>query len=407
MVHIPNEICHLICSELESDQSKATLKNFRLASKGFATIAREHLFRVVHVCVKQSSLHHLTSLSQCDEISGYVRHLRCSTDSISSLDGVLWNLLSTDEAKQMGLHHEQLELLYSRKLVSTIANAVKRFPALQTVTIDTELDYARPDPHSTYGGFEEFGTAFAHAILPNLHDKAKLLDFKYNCVNHFFFREEIATIRVQNVLAALTHLSLCAKDFSGPETDDQFYDGHIRAFLRCAKRLVSLRIDLDQWFLSDETTLEDVFGDSHWPDLQSIDLGGVELEKEHTLDFFQRHSKSLRNVTIRVVQDTDGLYSELFQEISSNIHLDSIAVLGPLRRYWDSYKFQDMEKDAAVDYEDTETKSRTRISLGRMLRYLICGQKTDNFGRCDILYDAPEAFWNKITWTFISDHFLF
>lgn len=323
MSYLPIELWQLVCKNLSSDTEKEALKNFRLACKYFDGVAVEQLFRVIHVSVRRSSLDHLKSLSSCNELSRYVRHLRCWADIV---DVPLTRLSPSPGIEK----NEQLYLFYSDTLEIVLFDAVKAFSRLNELSIDRQDDGNRRYHYLANpicDVFEAFGMAMACAALTSSHRSTKLSRVNYNCINCRFFAKDIWTPLKPHSLSSLTNLSLCTRFDELCNGDCQVDLSHMLSFLQCAPNLVSLTLRLGENPLQEMSRLKDVLEDCTWPQLEFLSLDGFEIDPEYALHLFERHQKTLRSIAFGDLRDRDRFDGNLdfFSRIASILSLDSVT----------------------------------------------------------------------------------
>lgn len=437
MDRLPLEIWLLICDQSVLSQDTRALKCFRRTCKHFAVVGLQYLFREISVSISKSSLDRLEKLSAHPTIPSLVRHLRCYVDILEgethiqflSSHYVRANVhaeLSVVYGDLRERYSEQVELLASLRPQRVLKKAAKELQSLQSLTITTSDQYQCFIPPGNTGynigighTFEMIGTGMAHSVLSNLHGSAQLKEFNYHCFCGRFYDDNHDLSFTDHHLKNLSSISLCMytrrpgevscrRYRHRPIADFEFIlpaEGRSEARTQRMNRfflgmswLKNLTVNFADPVGGRSWNLADVVGEGTWPNLESLDISGLELTKSHALEFLGRHVAALRVLALGNIGNIDCSYKDFLQELQGTTSLDSIIFRGYL-----SFRFN---RDNAVrmnhhryGYRPFKTMSAgLAMYIGRALRYLICGKKTDYCGEPDRLTNLPDTAWDHVKW---------
>ena len=131
------------------------------------------------------------------------------------------------------------------------------------------------------------------------------------------------------------------------------------------------------------------FGSNTWHHLSSLSLEVVSTTADNLLEFFSRHAGTIRilRVCLLTIQHEPGITicSILSKLHKTLLRLEDVAFLRAIE-----------VRDQDCLYTHHELMDYPEMTVRRALRYLFCGQTTDEFGEAD---DLNTTFhnWNSLT----------
>ena len=158
---------------------------------------------------------------------------------------------------------------------------------------------------------------------------------------------------------------------------------------------ISLRFDqsLDSHLMNTKAILQDTM----WESLSILNLQGVRITGAHFIDFLKRHSGQLDSLTMEYVwldhPEIDNDWVNFFKLIgeSPDISIDSFVVAGSLfSESWPSFE------------PERPVWTWPEIDVGRAVRYLVCGKKTDNYDDEDAV-SKEVAGWESINFDCLDE----
>ncbi|MCJ1332154.1 hypothetical protein MMC10_008846 [Thelotrema lepadinum] len=188
------------------------------------------------------------------------------------------------------------------------------------------------------------------------------------------------------------------------EDQDDIYDHHLGSsvieasanklheFLTYDDSINCLTLKLDQSFESHIVDTKTLLGDATCSYLHMLDLQWVRVSGSHFIEFLKQHKGTLDRLTFLFLwldyDQIDHDWIKFFEMIRDNpdIKLGSFAIEGML--FSDDWPAFDPEKPLL---------DCPQIDLGRAVRYLVCGEKTDSWDFNDDVAKI-DFDWDSISW---------
>ncbi|MCJ1327452.1 hypothetical protein MMC10_004121 [Thelotrema lepadinum] len=139
-----------------------------------------------------------------------------------------------------------------------------------------------------------------------------------------------------------------------------------------------------------------------WPHLYSLSLSRVVLYREHMLRFFRRHRATLKYLVLKRV----ALYDEKETHDWESFIPFLERAKGESRINLSNFIGYKLGEVGTLDLYHVSKKWHKRfpnlVPFERALRYLMCGKKTNRFGRKDLISRYPYD-WTSITFDSVRD----
>lgn len=124
-----------------------------------------------------------------------------------------------------------------------------------------------------------------------------------------------------------------------PERRQLISTGWLHELISGAATLEALSLCFDWNEPQSPAYFQDVFQDLTWSYLQ-ITLEKIDASAQDWLDFFDRHSSTLRHVVMHTIRLTTGSWNEVLESMSGALNLDFAYLRGELlgedpKQYWD------------------------------------------------------------------------
>ena len=437
---LPNEVLHNVCCRLDTPD----IKNFRQANRQFAAIGLEYIAENVGVVVTHASLARSINIARHPVLKRKVRSITFSPfiykeykrrNEFFRQHKIPNNMFDSKASSGLSAMIElasfrsgQQLVLGQGRFVKTIKATLLNFQNLEYIGVERfgseELRPANMKPFEALGwtrndlykmrseSFEmDIASRLMRAIfsvLPKFSNRVKMnglvLSFEYAP-----YPASIKNLSSQSAtFEMLTSLYLTYPH--GNPLPYAFYEkfNDYEPYKRDSweeplSHFLEVCPKLSTFILLGAPNLDSklIFGDHFvWRHLHTVSLSRVTLEKKHMLKFFERHQAILEVLELKRValysqknrgQGTGGWESFIpFLECAktkSNLNL----------RNFQGYKLGEVGTENL--YRITEKWHKRYpdiIPFERALRYLMCGRKTDRFGRNDFISEHPYD-WNSVT----------
>ena len=270
------------------------------------------------------------------------------------------------------MHAEQEDLRNKGYGLKEFSDAMSRLPNLSKVCMNHGWGiYQRPEGARnafatglTNAGTDYCGIPFMLSLLRAVHEAGiKLVTLQLGDVDWKFLKQSHETLEcMKNTLRYLTTLKLAVStgmDESGNEIGVEIpicrkylcNNKRLAEFLAAAPALKDLAITFDWYEPFCPAELNQIFGDTVWPCLESIALENIDATFDHWVYFFEQHASTLKHVTIKTIVLLDGTWVHALEKMSKILNLKSVYARGDLigknpPQHWD------LEPDIWAEYSD-------------------------------------------------------
>ena len=107
-------------------------------------------------------------------------------------------------------------------------------------------------------------------------------------------------------------------------------NGRLRDFITSAPLLEYLTIQFDCNSPTLMARLSDLVGDFPWPSLQLAACKMISTTEEELMDFYERHTRTLREIRIESMHLDHGSWTSIFERIRDTLSLEKATVCGYL-----------------------------------------------------------------------------
>ena len=148
-------------------------------------------------------------------------------------------------------------------------------------------------------------------------------------------------------------------------------EDRIGEFLQLAYNLKELELTFEGWCLGEYKyrvkgpDIDSTLAACNWHQLVKLKLDNVISSEDVLIDFFRRHSQTLKHVTLHDYDMTrEGKWSEVFWQMRQHLSLDSALIHGNFMSYGGNY--------LRLHYDDSEHKE----SRGKTISRMVCGNSS-------------------------------
>jgi hypothetical protein len=388
---LPPEILLMICENIEIEDIQA----LRQVNRGFAAIAGQYLLPEVHFFVHDQSLDKLQAICNHPIISKRVKSLLYeallldpheksfseweldvqNSDLIHArVDHIVQRYHPEEERQRdrhtrgqlrkcyenyVALHRRQQEILETRYDFECITEAVKRFPALEKITMSSGFWFSersnaimqafeKPSLQKPYvnGVGPEGVRQLTSLLLAVAQSEIKLKKLRAGSLSWKVFQQDESTMKPMT--QACKHLT-SIKLFLGTEMDDTkvgleaaecrefLKNGALRNLLTSMPNLRTLDVSFDYASDADDTfpaALQDMIPDHHhWPHLEKLSIGCFDAEEWRLLSLYEKHKATLKRIGLcDVMLRGGGSWLSFLPKIRRILpRLESACVCGNLR----------------------------------------------------------------------------
>ncbi|KAL8820977.1 MAG: hypothetical protein Q9191_007407 [Dirinaria sp. TL-2023a] len=386
MEKLPFEILHMIFAHLRFQD----VTNMRRLCKNFAAAGLHRLFRSYHLIFKKSSFEKLLEVSQHSVFSKDVQLLYYEGDLLTEYAAMAewrehasYNYLPSkkwSEGKieagvwewpgeyippaesELQLHHayamykecleDQRTMQKQNYNAQIISDAMRGLTNLKSLYMSMEWglgirsDYADrafsqtlQKPWGDAAHRDRCGVSQLYYLLLGVYDNGlKIENLRCGRIHWSFFTlhpENFAKFRkaCQHLKTLELHIG---SDFVNKlECNRYLSRGGLREFITGAPELSQLNIKLfntdfnvGPWLMP--AHLVDIVGSFKWNSLRVAHFDYVAFNAQDAIDFYKRHSETIRDIGISNVKLEEGEWATFFQEMASILQLDEVSIRGTL-----------------------------------------------------------------------------
>lgn len=408
---------------------------------------------MIDVSVTEDSLDRLRCFTQHNVFPSYVRELRIWTDILDRFEKVkdmgrvrdlffhiekhtnrdryLDTLENGREIQKRSIYlwarhnndwkatrEQQLNLVLSGAIEEVVKNILRRCSNLKVLLVKTHQSHRSCGydvwEHCDEESFRVAGPLMLQTSLFNLHTSASLKKAAIDCISWHSLQKDLnvkdATM-LRAKLESVTDLELFGNAI--PESSPlQYFSNRIHSgtklLLEAMPQITRLRLNLQTLPVIGHLSLRTLVGDATFSCLESLYLNGISLDYAHLVAFIGRHKFTLQEIVIRGARlQAYCRWRELLQD-TRNVHmLKRFEFIGSQCPEAESGFVEHMlcpNHWIVVKYNETGEKSTRFVHIGRVLKWLVCGSKSDENGLSDGLSCLPPAFWNAISWDLVREY---
>ena len=462
MADLPTEIWWKIWDELDYEESKQDIRNFRLACKRFASVGTELLFKVVNVTVTKASLTRLEILANNENIAPRIGRLYLWTEILAPYSHVsggtesdnfaLWmsvlrilSYVSAEGNEFIGptakkallgskklnrelwprneicrhwdiIQREQLQLL-KNELQSSIRASASKISRLDSLSVSVkphhEEDFKNVSVQDRYNRRDRNKTARASAQMV----QASVFSLSQPAQLRSLYCEELdfGAFDVPDLNARLGNLSKVqfiepgiAMGGAASEDKQRNLNERMGKFLSYGQSITYLEIRLQSGLLEGDrrtrrvfhSIFKDCLREHVWPHLNTFVISNGDIDGDFMVRFFERHKQSPQHVLLRHIA-LDSTRPEAWIEFLKKINLATAltSISFQGRLYIQNCEFR---KDCARFRRKLEPP--INLELGKALSYLVCGDKSTENGEMDELGDESNAErWDHVSWKAVEE----
>lgn len=156
--------------------------------------------------------------------------------------------------------------------------------------------------------------------------------------------------------------------------------GDVRRLLEAMPKLESLTVGFAPLYELDGTypaRLEDLVSTTtHWPYLSHLNFDTVEAPRQDLIDFFSRHSRTLRTIELRdlnLIRSSWRVFLPQLQELAESMFLDNILIAGRIKGEAEQHIIAPESREECFDCDDPASPSTPCLSA-YITDYIIGGQ---------------------------------
>ncbi|KAH9904369.1 hypothetical protein F4778DRAFT_60164 [Xylariomycetidae sp. FL2044] len=376
------EILHHIASLLSVEDAT----NFRLVNRNLSVIAGAYILPELSFHLHQNDFDKLRAISQHPVIARNVSALTYFAEVLDT-PTITWDAFIQSYELSMSLfkwapeassipawksqlsqpqlreHYEiykkmvasQDRLLRERQDLACLKEVLPNFPALKGVTMSSGYYFYEGEERAKRSraykdvlrdakqNLDPRGCAHMETLLEALeYHGVQIESLRAGDLSWRFFEKDRDTLsRLFRPLAKLReielHLSTETDDNCFEINDDNnkckkfFQNGAMRNLFESMPDLeyISLMFEGDRSDLKRSASLRDLFApDAHWPDLEVLELGGIESDRRSLWKFMEAHKETLRYVCLQDVHLTEGSWKTLLRDIRHQLDLDDVCICG-------------------------------------------------------------------------------
>ena len=350
---IPSELIHAIFKYLEPTEAAA----FRLVGRVVAEIGLQYLVSTVYLALNEESYDRLLAIAEHPIASKYVAKLGYETEGLRIVDlhqwGQMWRAYNQESVRDMtslnrtqttrafnrawsryvGYHASQKRVQQAHFFPEKIAKAMKQLPNLRTI-------------FATVDGAEERYVAEMKKLLPtynllrNHHiGRSSIADptssilsaagsvdlrcqhFLSQSINlRIFGQIDNDSASLKNSMLHLKTLDLNVKLQREPEEDESvnigtLKNGCVLDLVTSAPNLQHLSLAFTWIYGYPDISFNETIGGFHWPCLKAVSLVRICSHEHELRDFFGRHARTLKHVSLKDMHHYEGSWQKTFQEM--------------------------------------------------------------------------------------------
>lgn len=224
-----------------------------------------------------------------------------------------------------------------------LSDAMSRLPKLSDICMNHRRHVCRRPRDVKYAfaagligaNGDHCGIPVMRSLLLAVYNAGIELDtLRLGDVNWKFLQQSDETLkRMKYTLCHLTtlHLVISTEPLQWPGEEIPtcrkylHNDKKLSEFLAAAPKLKDLTIAFDSGYdLYCPAGLNEIFGDTVWPDLESIAMDSVDATLGEWNHFFERHASTLKNVTIGTIILRNGRWIDALEKMGQVLNLKSI-----------------------------------------------------------------------------------
>ncbi|KAM0794124.1 hypothetical protein BDR22DRAFT_718291 [Usnea florida] len=351
---LPSELIHIIFTNLEPTEAAA----FRLVGRVVAAVGLQYLVPTAYLALNEESYDRLLAIAEHPIVSKYVVKLMYETEGLKFIDRRRWDHMITlppphhsASARTWRAHRRQATTALSRAWLiyeeyhasqkrvqqahffpEKVAEAMKQLPNLKTIFATADGAYKRylaeiknllPTGHLRV--YYYFGRSSDADTTSSILSAAQTVDLR--CQHFLSYSINLQVLgQVKNNFASLKRSMLQL------ETMDLHFTGFQRDIesisMESLERVIVLDFlasapKLQRLSLAFETSRYDILqmpfnrtiGGLHWPFLKAVSLVGLCSHEYELRDFFKRHARTLKCVSLEDMRQYKGSWHMTFQDM--------------------------------------------------------------------------------------------
>lgn len=255
------------------------------------------------------------------------------------------------------IHERQVKLLAGGEDFAVLKDVVPKFSRLRNITVSA--DYSFPEMKECWTPFQQILVPAtdvldpkacrqaASLLLPLVGLSPRLRSLCLGEIHWSFFdrlhdplrftqmAEICRNLTMLNVYidsSKLTHNAVPNYTNDGARTVRQ---GDVRRLLEAMPKLESLTVGFtptDELDATCPARLEDLVSTTtHWPYLRHLSFDTIEAPRQDLIDFFTRHSRTLRTIELRdlnLIRSSWRVFLPQMQKLAEDMFLDNILIAG-------------------------------------------------------------------------------
>ena len=254
---------------------------------------------------------------------------------------------------------DQREMISLGYNAQSIKDAIKRFPNLVSLEmslhncfesrakrIDSAFSATMHRPCGDHQQPDHEGVAqLCSLLLATLESSRRVQELHCGFFDWKFFKAEAdifakLKMAVQNL--KVLELFISTNSSGDDHNEDSFHhqaivecalyleEGRLRDFASAAPNLTALAIEFDSNVPHSPARLIDVVGTTTWPSLELACFSLFSFTDDDLIDFYRRHSRTLKNIGFDDIKLLQGTWQDLFPKIKETLELEHVRIEGDL-----------------------------------------------------------------------------
>ena len=398
LLWVPNELLHKIFTYLTPTEAA----NFRQLHECIANIGVEYIVPVISLALIKDSFNKFEAIARHPRIRQHVGSMVFDGTVLPDLDREFWQRIfanlemrlhdsaleseARQDAGQTGdslrnqqyandevhrvfalyerhrhYHQEQCQLLRADAHLQRITQALKSFPSLKNIILDTSATRLWAAfgslGYTTSIGDYPAGQGEVHAILYSAHGAGlRLESFRCSLLSWSHFSDSPRVYASYS--ESLTHLKSLDLVMSTREEIDGSFEclstGGVLRSLTAAPYLDRLGLcvstGFNLLFAEGLPYLDHFVGSFRWTLLVHVTIENIRTRENVLKGFLDRHSSTLRSVELGSVYLTDGKWMSIFRMMRSVLRLDAVDFSGYFREANEFFAFDTGDNVAADSF---------------------------------------------------------
>ena len=354
---LPSELIHMIFTYLEPTEAAA----FRLVGRVVADVGLQYLVPTAYLALNEESYDRLLAIAEHPVVSKYVVKLEYETEGLMFIDRHRWDQMitllpmeaSAVSARSWRAYRRQATTALSRAWLiyeeyhasqkrvqqahffpEKVTEAMKQLPNLKTIFATADGAYKRYLVEIKnllqicyLREYHYSGRSSDADTTSSILSAAQTVDLR---CQHFLSHSINLQVlgQVKNNFASLKrsmiHLETMNLDLTDIQRDwdmevinmEWIEKGYVLDFLASAPKLQHLSLAFDTCCDDDEQIPFDrTIGGLHWPFLKAVSLVSLCSDQHELWDFFRRHARTLKHVSLRNMHHYEGSWKSTFQQM--------------------------------------------------------------------------------------------